>query len=778
MESQSVMEFEVAVPLGGEALPVEVESLTVTEVNGQRSFIIKVRRELAVSLSSYTIAYCFCEQSVEAVTDASSFRLKTHSDKNINTERVMYFTGKLPPQLQVKGCGAYIAEIVYADGSVRKYKNTDFITPGAQPQQDEEAFDDGIEWAENAEDYAALLSGSSEADYSSTPFADTPAYSDYGGFGDTYSPDSTYDRGGAYSGVERGSFAPSGTSDTPGRPESSDRPDTSGRTKSPDRADNTPGRTESRSRTKLPSDGTAGKASGKKTRTKKKAVRIAVAAGSALCLGLVITFGLLTFSKSGKTSTVESLITEGRYTEAYKIAESYEELRTDVARRAMKHYLGTGDVKNAYVFGCLAGDASEVTDAALNELSRLGEEALGSDYFSVALKTEDKGRIDEAIEGLALSLADTESYEKAMNATLFISDDARRTELSGSIFYRGISHYTGQGQYDAAAALIKRYGVTRSYDGTVDDSTVTEAISYCAQNGDSASAVLLANYFGRDYSGIDIAPGDESVRGSLGEIYPLLTDAQRLAYHSSPLAYCKEAFQIRNGAVAATDITDAAAVDTYEFRTAVLHTDGSVTMIANGGHNETDEIPADLRAVQVVCGLHHTVALRADGTVAAFGSNDYGQCNVSEWTNIVAVAAGRYFTLGLRADGTVAACGANLEGQCNTSDYRNVVDIAACDQTAVLMFSDGTLHAQGDVTMGMYELNSLENAVEMSCRANTAVVRFEDGTYRVICASESSSAGDETVLAGAQCFCAGSSSVAYIDGNGDLQIMGDGAPKR
>ncbi len=815
MDSQSVMEFDVAVLKGGKVPPVEVESLTVTEVNGQRAFIIKVRRDLAVSLRSYTVSYCFCEESVESVADASVFRRKTHSDSNINTERVMYFTGKLPPRLQIKGCGAYISEIVYGNGYVQSFRNTDYITPGAESDEDLPVadYDDGIEWAENADDYAALLSGSSEADYASTPFADTPVYDSFGGaesLGGTVNPGGADSLGGtgnlgrtgnsgrtgssspygppddgpagasSYGPPDsrRGSASPYGPPDGPadsgrpgrtgnaGRGGNAGRPENLGRTDGPGRADN-------------PGNATAPRSTaGKRSRSGHRAVKIAAVAVITVCFALGVGFGLITYSKSGKASTVESLIDSGRYTEAYKIAESYESLRVDVARRAMKHYLETGDIKNAYIFGYLVGDASEVTDAALAKLESLGEEALGSDYFSVALKTEDKDRVDTAIDHLAESLAGEGKYEKAMNVTLFIDDDTRRSERSGSIFYSGISHYTEKGQYDAAAALIKRYGTTRSYDGAVDDSTVTEAIAYCVQGGDSASAVLLAKYFGRDYSGIDIVPGDVSIRDSIWAIYPLLTEAQRRAYHSNTLAYCKEAFQIKGGAIEGTDITDAAAVETYEFRTVVLHTDGRVTMLENGGHNETDEIPGDLRAVQVVTGLHHTVALRADGTCVAFGSNDYGQCNVSQWENIVKLAAGRYFTLGLCADGTVVACGSNLAGQCNVSEYRNVIDVAACDQTAVLMFADGTLRAQGDVTMGMYELSTFENVTALSCRANTAVVRFDDGTCRIICASEGSSAGDEAALTGAQSFCAGSTSVAYIDKDGKLQIIGDGAPHR
>ena len=63
-----------------------------------------------------------------------------------------------------------------------------------------------------------------------------------------------------------------------------------------------------------------------------------------------------------------------------------------------------------------------------------------------------------------------------------------------------------------------------------------------------------------------------------------------------------------------------------------------------------------------------TIGLKADGTVVAAGNNDYGQCNVDSWKDIVAVAAGNVHTIGLKADGTVVATGCNFSRQCNV-DY-------------------------------------------------------------------------------------------------------------
>lgn len=55
----------------------------------------------------------------------------------------------------------------------------------------------------------------------------------------------------------------------------------------------------------------------------------------------------------------------------------------------------------------------------------------------------------------------------------------------------------------------------------------------------------------------------------------------------------------------------------------------------------------------ICAGYSHAVGLRSDGTVVAVGENENGQCNVSDWRDVVAICAGEYHTVGLRSDGTV-----------------------------------------------------------------------------------------------------------------------------
>ena len=95
--------------------------------------------------------------------------------------------------------------------------------------------------------------------------------------------------------------------------------------------------------------------------------------------------------------------------------------------------------------------------------------------------------------------------------------------------------------------------------------------------------------------------------------------------------------------------------------------------------NEAREKREELRTLRVengrrsiAAGGFHTVGLRSDGSVVAVGSNEYGQCEVSGWTHIVAIAAKNTHTVGLRSDGSVVAVGDNEYGQCKVSDWTDI----------------------------------------------------------------------------------------------------------
>lgn len=97
----------------------------------------------------------------------------------------------------------------------------------------------------------------------------------------------------------------------------------------------------------------------------------------------------------------------------------------------------------------------------------------------------------------------------------------------------------------------------------------------------------------------------------------------------------------------------------------------------------------------IAAGRRHIIGLRTDGTVAPSGYNEYDQCEVKDWRDIVAVAACSERTIGLRADGTVVATGLNDFGQCDVEGWSNIVAIAAGYEHTVGLRADGTVVAVG-----------------------------------------------------------------------------------
>jgi alpha-tubulin suppressor-like RCC1 family protein len=106
---------------------------------------------------------------------------------------------------------------------------------------------------------------------------------------------------------------------------------------------------------------------------------------------------------------------------------------------------------------------------------------------------------------------------------------------------------------------------------------------------------------------------------------------------------------------------------------------GAFYRTGTGGTNTPQQIGTNADWQAIEAGALHSVALRADGTLWAWGYNEYGQLGIGTFstndprgintpqrvgtdTNWVAVAAGYHHTVGLRADGTLWAWGMNEFG--------------------------------------------------------------------------------------------------------------------
>ncbi len=161
--------------------------------------------------------------------------------------------------------------------------------------------------------------------------------------------------------------------------------------------------------------------------------------------------------------------------------------------------------------------------------------------------------------------------------------------------------------------------------------------------------------------------------------------------------------------------------------------------VGNGNTtNQTHAVPVSgLNGVKgIAAGWNHSLAVLADGSVYAWGRNDAGQLGlgttctpflcgvttpmlVSGISGVIAVTGGDEYSLALKADGTVWAWGYNGSGQLGdgTTTDRNspgpvsglngVIAIAAGGIHALALKSDGSLWAWGDNSFGQLGTGSL-----------------------------------------------------------------------
>ena len=101
---------------------------------------------------------------------------------------------------------------------------------------------------------------------------------------------------------------------------------------------------------------------------------------------------------------------------------------------------------------------------------------------------------------------------------------------------------------------------------------------------------------------------------------------------------------------------------------------GRVVAIGNNDYGQCD-VEDWTGIISIACGGLHTVGLMKDSTVVATGNNVYGQCDVENWWGIEAIACGLFHIVGLRKDGTVVVTGKNENGECDVEDWTGIISI-------------------------------------------------------------------------------------------------------
>ena len=237
------------------------------------------------------------------------------------------------------------------------------------------------------------------------------------------------------------------------------------------------------------------------------------------------------------------------------------------------------------------------------------------------------------------------------------------------------------------------------------------------------------------------------------------------------------------------------AVSTSAYFCAALKTDGTVWtwgynqygMLGDGTDN------ASLSPIQVLglsnvkeiaTGSYHCLALKNDGTVWIWGNNTYGQLGNGNFGNgydsfvpiqvpglsdIVKISSGGYHSIALKKDGTVWAWGENYKGQigdgtiiCKTTPVQvpglsNIYKINAGSDTNIALKRDGTVWAWGTNLYGAYgngtttsslapvQTSNLSGVYSVAIGFDHCIAIKEDGTAMAWGTNQYGQVGDGTI---------------------------------
>ncbi len=128
-----------------------------------------------------------------------------------------------------------------------------------------------------------------------------------------------------------------------------------------------------------------------------------------------------------------------------------------------------------------------------------------------------------------------------------------------------------------------------------------------------------------------------------------------------------------------------------------VKSDGTVAAWGQNTYGQATAPAPNADFAAVAGGSEHSLGLKSDGTIVAWGHNDNGEANVpAPNANFTAVAAGFDHSLGLKSDGTIAAWGKNFYGETSVpAPNTNFTAVAAGGQHSLGLKSDGTIVAWG-----------------------------------------------------------------------------------
>ena len=149
--------------------------------------------------------------------------------------------------------------------------------------------------------------------------------------------------------------------------------------------------------------------------------------------------------------------------------------------------------------------------------------------------------------------------------------------------------------------------------------------------------------------------------------------------------------------------------------------------------NDSGDLEFQLNVIPSAAGAYHTLAVQEDGTVAAWGRNDYGQVNLIDGLNATSiVSAGLFHNMAQQTDGKVLSWGLNNYRQSTVpNDLKLVIAIAAGGYHSMALQGDGKVRAWGRNNFGQTSVpGNLGEVSAITAGTWHSMALRKDGTVR------------------------------------------------
>lgn len=231
---------------------------------------------------------------------------------------------------------------------------------------------------------------------------------------------------------------------------------------------------------------------------------------------------------------------------------------------------------------------------------------------------------------------------------------------------------------------------------------------------------------------------------------------------------------ITNGSFTVSKSVKIKAIAAGSSHTLVLKSDGTIAAWG-GGYKGKTSVPLGLSGVTAIAaGTNDSFALKNDGTVVAWG--EWGQNWVpTGLSGVVAISTGYWHTLALKNDGTIIGWGGNENGQISVPlGLSGIVSISAGDLYSLALKNDGTVVGWGDNTYGQRSVpTSLAGVTAISAGKMHSLALKKDGTVVAWGANYSGQRSVPSGLSGVTAISAGSYHSLALKADGTVIGWGD-----